>query len=130
MAYDIDWLDEDHRILSVRLFDPLLPEEVNQLWQTMTTIFEVPEPLFLLADIRHFHLFEPFKDTTTIPDGGALPDLAPHMERSRLAVVGGGTPIRLLLELVGHVAEHGEMIRSFTNEAEALDWLREQATPV
>ncbi len=130
MAYDIDWLDEDQRILSVRLFDPLPPEEMDQLWQAMTEIFEVPEPLFLLADIRHFHSLESFKETPAIPDGGALPDMAPHMERSRLAIVGGGTPIRLLLELVGHVAEHGEMIRSFTNEAEALDWLREQANPI
>lgn len=127
MPYDFEWLDEGQRILSIRLFDPLSPEELNALREMVMSVFEAPAALYVLLDMREFDLIRVFQDAPSSLDGDRFPDFKYHAHHSRLAVVGGGTIIDLLLAVVEPRAGWGGFIRGFKEEDQALTWLREQA---
>lgn len=123
MPYDLDWIDEELRILSIRLFDPLDTHDIEEFRQTITPIVEAPHPLFLLVNIGELDFRQAFSTIVTALEGEPLPDIAHHVNGSRLAVVGGGAPVTLILALVGQ----SESVHAFAHEDQALTWLRKQA---
>jgi hypothetical protein len=128
MPYELNWLDEDRRILSLRLLDMLDNQEVNALRDALVPILEQPTPLYFQLDLRDFKLLEGFSQLGQAMDGEALPDFdAAHLRHSRLAVLGGGPAIKLIFQLVGHSNEVGEAVRAFDYEDRAYSWLIECA---
>ncbi len=125
MGYDMYWLDDDLRILSLRLFDPFYPEEVEGLKQALTPSIETLQPLFLLLDISEFRTFDAFSKTLST-DEMPFTNLEYHMKHSRIAIVGGGMFVRMMLGFLGSADDY-KAVRSFKHEEQALYWLREQA---
>lgn len=125
MAYDMYWLDDDLRILSLRLFDPFYPEEIEGLKQALAPSIETLQPLFLFLDISEFRAFDVFSKTLS-SDEMLLTNLEHHMKHSRIAIVGGGMFVRMMLGFLGS-GDESKAVRSFKHEDQALYWLREQA---
>ena len=127
MPYNFDWVDDDSRILSIRLFDPLNSADMVGLAQAIWPIVEVESPLFVLLNILELDFKSAFSNATSAFDGEPMPDITHHLNRSRLAIVGGGSPVALIINLAQQVAEQSDVVRAFTHEDQALTWLREQA---
>jgi hypothetical protein len=127
MPYDFGWLDEDQRILSICLSDPLSAEELKTLREMVMSVFEAPAALYVVLDMREFDLKRVFQDAPSFLNGDRFPDFKYHAHHSRLAVVGGGPIVDLLFAVVEPGAGWGGFIRGFKEEDQALTWLREQA---
>ncbi len=128
MPYELNWLDEDRRILSLRLRDLLDEPDANTLRDALTPILEQPAPLYLQLDLRDFKLLEGFTQFGKAMEGEPLPGLEDgHLNRSRLAVLGGGPAIKLIFQLAGRSTEFEEAVRAFDYEDRAYAWLVECA---
>ena len=125
MAYDINWLDRDRNIVAVRLFDPFPTEEAKALKDEMMPYADNGQPMYILLDIREFN---PMKALATFGgrDGPAMPKLDPEQaRRSRLALVGAGSMVNLLLKMTD---DDSEQVRVFKHEDKAYRWLTEEAS--
>lgn len=126
MPHSVDWLDEDRRILAVRLYDPLTAEDTNALHSQLTPIVESGLPLFVLADIREIDLMQAYSGLSTALNGLSLPTVSDEQRRqSRLAIVGGGTLINTVLSIVQNSTEQDDLLRAFKYEDKAFAWLEE-----
>src|SRR5678815_1591846 len=56
LAYEMKWLDEANRVLTVNVSDPVSVEEFKQMLARMREIAAIPRPFFLLADLSRFDL--------------------------------------------------------------------------
>lgn len=126
MPYDLNWLDEERRILQVRLFDPIDTEAAASLSGELSAIIEIPRPVYVLVDIRQFSPMSMMSQLGSLIDGQPFPKNTTHLERSRAAVVGGGGIVSMALQWVGSSTLE-RMIRPFDAEDKALDWLNEES---
>lgn len=130
MAYDFDWLDEDQRILAVRLYTPILTEEIEALRDQLTPVVETQEALYLLADIRNFDLMAAYSQLGGLLDTFTLPSIGDDQARqSRVAIIGGGPMINMVLKVAEGALPDGQedLIRAFKHEDEAYRWLQNEA---
>ncbi len=128
MPYELDWLDERRRIVAVRLYDPLVSEELAALRDEFLPLIALSAPLYILADIRAFNAMQGAAALVNTLDGEALPDIGEDtMRQSRIAVLGGGAFIRMVLGLAHGALGEDDLIRTFDHEDEAYTWLGEQA---
>jgi len=126
MGYELKWLDEDLRLLALRVYDPLSQSEAKQILSKMREVSEVPRPFFLLLDLQHF---DPTQSVSVIRDaleGESFPPITRHLENSRLAVLGGGPMVNLGFQFMRSLSSL-DLARAFRNEEEALSWLQDQA---
>lgn len=127
MPYDFEWLDENRNILAIRLSSPVSPEELEELHARVMPLTESPLPLFLLADIRNFDLLAAYSQLGDVINTLSLPSMDnAKMQRSRVAILGGGPLVGLVLSFAkDYVNEGGELVKAFNNEDEARIWLQE-----
>jgi hypothetical protein len=125
MPCEFDWYDEDMRIASVRLFDPLTQDDIETMGLTLTPLLETPAPIFLLLNIREINPLQTFSRLNGMLDGMPLPrfDHA-RQAQSRVAIVGGGAAIKMILQLAG---DGENRVKAFNHEDEAFRWLSESA---
>lgn len=126
MAYVFDWLDEDRHILMLRLMDPIEDYEVEELKQLMEDVLIDPRPLFALVDVEYFNLMTAYSQLGSLLDSLTMPG-EEQARASRIAVIGGGTLIKMVLSLAGDALEGEEAIQVFKHEDLALSWLRDSA---
>lgn len=126
MAYVFDWLDEDRRIVMLRLMDPIEDYEVDELKQTLETVIADPRPLFALVDVENFNLMAAYSRLGSLLDTLTMPG-AEQARASRIAVIGGGPLVKMALSLAGDALEGEEAIQAFKHEDLALSWLRDEA---
>lgn len=131
MPYDFDWLDEDRRILAIRLYSPLLDEEITELHAKVMPLTDVPDPVYVLADIRNFDLMQSYSQLGKMMKSLSLPRLdGEQMRRSRIAVLGGGPLVSLALSFAEGIAseeDEEDPIKAFKHEDKAYVWLLEAA---
>ena len=133
MPYELTWLDGRPRILSLRLFDPFGQDEIDSLRSALKPVLAEPPPLFVLLEIETRNTTDLINQAMASGDdgdsvSGVLSDLAPHLESSRLAIVGGGAPVKAMIGLYRYViGQQDDLVRVFAGKQQALEWLREQA---
>lgn len=128
MSYELDWLDERRRIVAVRLYDPLSSEELAALRDEFLPLIALSAPLYILADIREFNALQGAAALVNALDGEALPNMGEDaMRQSRIAVLGGGALVKMVLSLAHGALNEDNLIRTFDHEDEAYAWLGEQA---
>ncbi len=128
MPYGFNLQDEHLRIVTIRLFEPLQTEDVNALSQRLRALLDPPAPLFILLDIREFNLMRGLSGLPHDLDEMPLPDFAAsHVKQSRMAIVGRGGLLSLILGLTRSDGELPQVIRQFTHEDEGLAWLYQEA---
>jgi len=125
MSYDLNWLDEDLGIVAIRLFDPLHPDDLSGLTAELTPLFDSGRPLYASVDIRNFNALQALGMLGS-SDGLPFPSIpASQAHNSRLAVVGGGSIVKLLLQMIDDA--DSSQLRPFEHEDEAYTWLLESA---
>ena len=124
MPYNVHWIDEQTRILLIQLEAPLLDKELDALRRELQLIIDAPQPLFALLNLHNLNPMELFTRAIANLDDLPLPNFRQHFEQSRLAIIGGGPTLASLLTLANQISGQIELIRPFTDESAAIDWLR------
>lgn len=128
MPYEFDWLDSGRRIVAVRLHSPLQATEVEALHAELVSLSEVAEPVFILADVRNFDLMSAYSQLGDIFRTLSFPSLDEgQMQRSRIAIVGGGPLVQFALSFADDMLPEGELVKAFKHEDKAYSWLAEAA---
>jgi hypothetical protein len=122
MGYDLKWLDEDRRILRLRLFDPLAAFEAEELLKQARSIVEAPRPVFVLLDLREFTMQQAMPELRSLIEGQTVPANLAHLEQSRAAVVGGGVVISMGIGMARQMTGL-DIMRAFDDEDRGLSWL-------
>lgn len=126
MPYDLKWLDEDRRIFRLRLFDPLVSTEAEELLNQARSIIETPHPVFVLLDLRQFSFQQAMPELRSLIEGQTVPENLAHLEQSRAAVVGGGMVISMGIGMARQMTGL-DVMRAFDDEDRALSWLEDEA---
>ncbi len=124
MGFEWQWLDEEQRILQLRLFS-LDPETTSDLLTQFLPIFEEPRPIFVLMDVGDLDLSDLV--SRAVPENVRLPDIRHHQEHSSLAIVTTKTETRMVLDITNRLIGWQDAIRAFRYEDEALVWLEERS---
>lgn len=128
MPYEFDWLDAERRIVAVRLHSPVQPTELEALHAELVSLAEAAEPAFILADIRNFDLMAAYSQLGDVIKTLSFPSLdESQMQRSRIAIVGGGPLVQVALSFAGDMLPEGELVKAFKHEDRAYTWLVEAA---
>lgn len=125
MAYELKWIDESRRMLQVSAFDPITETDARSLIDQLRSLADSPEPFFLLLDIRQYDVRKAMSLSSSFQNE-PMPRQTPALEKSRIAVVGGGPMIKMGLQLMQGLGPL-DLIRAFDREADALRWLDEEA---
>lgn len=126
MPYSVDWIDEDRRILAVRLYDPLTSEDTDALQSKLTPLVEAGDPLFVLADITEIDIMKAYSGLGAALEGFSTPNVSDQQWRhSRMAVIGGGMLVNTVLSFLQGSDDDIELIRAFKHEDKAFVWLDE-----
>jgi hypothetical protein len=126
VPYSVDWIDEDRRILAVRLYDPLTAEDTDALQSKLTPIVEAGAPLFILADITEVDVMKAYSGLGAAFEGLAVPNVSEQQWRhSRMAIIGGGMLVNTVLSFVQGSDDEPQLIRTFKHEDKAFAWLDE-----
>lgn len=126
MSYDLDWLDEEQRVLGVRLFDPIDDLTIESLGVELLPELQEPHPIFILLDLQHVRNFQALTELGSAFEESPweLDQMQQH-QNSRVAMLGGGLLASLIVGLMKQITGE-ELIRAFQRESDALEWLREQ----
>jgi hypothetical protein len=128
VPYELGWLDEGLRVFALRLYDPLTAEEADELRRELASLIQPTAPIFVLLDIRQFDLMEALSRLGSAFEGIRIPrDSETSLGQSRVAVIGGGAFLKMLLSLAGDRSDYADLARTFTHEDQAYTWLREAA---
>lgn len=128
MPHSVDWIDEDRRILAVRLYDPITVEDIDSLQSELTPIVETGQPLYILVDIGEVDLMQAYTGLGTALEGLSVPSVPDDQwKRSRVAVIGGGMLVNTILSFLQGSVEEDELIRAFKHEDKAFTWLDEES---
>lgn len=128
MSFELRWLDEESRILKVRLFS-LDQETVMALYQQLSPIVEESTPLFLLVDLGDLDFRDFFRQPPEdLPEDMSLANLGFHERHSAVAIVTTNPLVKMALETANRLAGRADVIRTFQYEDEALTWLQGRAT--
>lgn len=124
MGFEWRWLDEEQRILQLRLFS-LDPETTSDLLTQFLPIFEEPRPIFVLMNVGDLDLSDLVSGAG--PENVHLPDIRHHQEHSSLAIVTVRPETRMVLDMTNRLMGLQDAIRAFRYEDEALAWLEERS---
>lgn len=124
MTLEWRWLDEDLRILKVRLFS-FDSDTVGDLETQLLPIAQEPYPLFVLMNLGDLELGDLMQHTS--PNDISLPNMEHHEQHSSLAIVTARSGIRMLLDMANQLTGRENAIRAFQHEDEALSWLQTRA---
>jgi hypothetical protein len=128
VPHSVDWIDEDRRILAVRLYDPITSDDVESLQSKLTPIVEAGQPLYILADITEVDLIQTYTGLGAALEGLSIPSVSDEQwRRSRVAVIGGGMLVNTALSFLQGAVEEDELIRAFKHEDKAFAWLDEES---
>jgi hypothetical protein len=128
VPHSVDWIDEDRRILAVRLYDPITAEDIDSLQSELTPIVETGQPLYILVDIGEVDLMQAYTGLGTALEGLSVPSVPDDQwKRSRVAVIGGGMLVNTILSFLQGSVEEDELIRAFKHEDKAFTWLDEES---
>jgi hypothetical protein len=125
MAYDLKWVDENRRMMRVSVFDPITETDARSLIDQLRSLADSPDPFYLLLDIQEYDVRKAMSLSGML-QSEPMPRQTPALEKSRVAVLGGGPMVKMGLQLMQGMAPI-DLIRAFDGEAEALRWLDEEA---
>nr|MBN1229914.1 STAS/SEC14 domain-containing protein [Anaerolineae bacterium] len=127
MPYQLDRLEYERDILSIKLYEPLSNQETEDLAAEARGVFTSGSPVYLMLDLREFDLAKSlgrlgaaFEDIP-FPQSGSR-----QTDQSRVAVIGGGPILKLILQMTNALSEQTAYVRLFSAEDQAITWLREQ----
>jgi hypothetical protein len=128
VPHSVDWIDEDRRMLAVRLYDPITAEDVDSLQSKLTPIVETGQPLYFLIDIGEVDLMQAYSGLGAAFEGLSMPSVPDEQwKRSRVAVIGGGMLVNTILSFLQGSVEEDDLIRTFKYEDKAFVWLDEES---
>lgn len=127
MSYELSWVDEQQRTLSITLTDPLTNDEIRALRDFFLPLAEQGQPLFMLLDVQKLDLFKALQQALGEVEGEAFDRLKESMLQSRVAVIGGGGVINLVEAVLKDNPKYHGMLQKSKDREEALIWLREVA---
>jgi hypothetical protein len=128
VPHSVDWIDEDRRILAVRLYDPITAEDVDSLQSKLTPIVETGQPLYFLVDIGEVDLMQAYTGLGAAFEGLSMPSVPDEQwKRSRVAVIGGGMLVNTILSFLQGSVDEDDLIRTFKYEDKAFAWLDEES---
>lgn len=130
MPYEIDWHDQDRGILIIRLYDPLSEAELVELARQGKSILSDADskPLYVMVDVLGLKSFAPLMQMTSRLDDLPLPDLSsPSGKASRVAIVGGGSLLDMLIGFANNTVDSAALVRTFKYEDKAITWLDDES---
>lgn len=125
MAYDLKWMDESRRMMQVSAFDPITETDARSLIDQMRALADSPEPFFVLLDIRQYDVRKAMSLSPMLQNE-PMPRSTPGLEKSRVAILGGGPMVKMGLQLMQGMGPL-DLLRAFDQESEAIRWLDEEA---
>ena len=130
MAYSITWQDRNQRLFTLTLSAPISPSEIKELQAELKPTLTASEPAYCLLDLSAVDIYNIAAKGLGDLDAVLPPNLSYHLAHSRVAIVGGGAAIKVLLRLLVSIEGEVHSIKSFGSSATALDWLQaEMITP-
>jgi hypothetical protein len=123
MPYRIEYPTDDTPYLTISLSDPLPDAELKALREELLPMATAEQTSYILADLRGFDLVTSFQRLLLATDGIPLPSLTGSVGQSRLAVVGGGAALPLIMQVMGSLGETANMFKTFNTVDKAKAWL-------
>src|SRR5688572_11719835 len=99
MAYDLKWIDKTRRMMQVSAYDPITETDARSLIEQLRALADSPDPFFLLLDIREYDVRKAMALSGML-QSEPMPRQTQALEKSRVAVVGGGPMVKMGLQLM------------------------------
>jgi len=127
MAYSYHWSGTDPKILRIGFSPELTDADIHDLRQEFKPLLEEKQPLLALVDLNDINIADSPMRFLSLLNGVPNDVLNFHARNSRLAILGGGYPVAMLLKMYAFLMEGTDPARVFNTEEEAVQWLRREA---